>query len=199
MRSDWAVSIRRACAAILLDPKTYRYTSHRPDQAALEQRIRDICQTPVRFGYRRVHVLLTREGWTINMKKTYRVYHELGMQLGNKTPKRRVKAKLRDDRSEAVGPGVWAMDFVYDQLVTGHKLRVLTVVDTYSRYVAVLDQIQLSGRTFGGDAGTGPRPHRLPEDVLGRLGLQVNLPQHGPMGASAGHDTGPLRSRQAHR
>ncbi len=140
MRSEWAVSICRACAAILFDPKTYRYTSCRPDQAALEQRIKEICQTRVRFGYRRVHVLLTREGWKINMKKTYRIYRELGMQLRNKTPKRRAKAKLRDDRAEAIGPrDVWAMDFVHDQLATGRKLRVLTVVDTYSRYVPVLD------------------------------------------------------------
>lgn len=74
------------------------------------------------------------------IKKTYRIYRELGLQLRNKTPKRRVKAKLRDDRVEAVGPNeVWAMDFGHDQLATGRKRRVLTVVDTFSRYVPVLD------------------------------------------------------------
>jgi putative transposase len=62
------------------------------------------------------------------------------MQLRHKTPKRSVKAKLRDDRVEAVGPNeVWAMDFVHDQLATGKKLRVLTVVETFSRYVPVLE------------------------------------------------------------
>jgi putative transposase len=62
------------------------------------------------------------------------------MQLRHKTPKRRVKAKLRDDRVEAVGPNeVWAMDFVNDQLATGKKLRVLTVGDTFSQCVPVLD------------------------------------------------------------
>lgn len=106
----------------------------------MEKRIKEICETRVRYGYRRVHVLLDREGWGINIKKVYRIYRELGMQLRNKTPKRRVKAKLRDDRAEAVGPNdVWAMDFVHDQLATGKKLRVLTVVDTFSRYVPVLD------------------------------------------------------------
>lgn len=153
MRSDWASSIRRACAVILVDPKTYRYKSRRPGQAALEQRIKEICQTRVRFCYRRVHVLLQRDSWLINRKKTYRIYKELGMQLRNKTPKRRVKAKLREDRTEAIGPNdVWAMrcpagdcpqlprgDFVHDQLTTGPKLRALAVVDTYSRYVPVLD------------------------------------------------------------
>jgi putative transposase len=140
MRFEWAISIRRACAVIRFDPTTYRYKSRRPGQAALEQRIKEICQTRVRFGYRRVHVLLRREGWVINMKKTRRIYNELGMQLRNKHPKRRVKAKLREDRTEAVVPNeVWAMDFVHDQLATGRKIRVLTVVDTFSRYSPVLD------------------------------------------------------------
>ena len=93
----------------------------------------------MRFGYRRVHVLL-REGWDINAKKTYRIYKELGMQLRNKTPKRRVKAKLREDRREAIGPNdVWAIDFVHNQLATGRKIRILTVIDTFSRYVPALD------------------------------------------------------------
>ena len=62
------------------------------------------------------------------------------MQLRHKTPKRRVKATLCDDRAVAVGPNdVWAMDFVHDQLATGKKLRVLAVVDTFSRYLPVLD------------------------------------------------------------
>src|SRR5690606_15027746 len=73
LRAEWAISIRRACAAIRFDPKTYRYKSRRPGQTALEQRIKEICQTRVRFGYRRVHVLLRREGWAINRKKTYRL------------------------------------------------------------------------------------------------------------------------------
>lgn len=134
------MSIRRACRLIRFDPRTYRYKFRRLDQAAIEQRIKEICQTRVRFGYRRVHVLLRREGWDLNAKKTYRIYKELGMQLRNKTPKRRVKAKLREDRKDAVAPNdVWAMDFVHDQLATGRKIRILTVVDTFSRYVPVLD------------------------------------------------------------
>ena len=92
------------------------------------------------LGYRRVHVLLRREGWPINQKKTRRVYFELGLQLRNKTPKPRVKAKLRDDRREATRPNeIWAVDFVHDQLVIGCEIRVLTVVDTFSRYVQVID------------------------------------------------------------
>jgi putative transposase len=87
-----------------------------------------------------VHVLLRREGWDLNAKKTYRIYKELGTQLRNKTSQRRVKAKQREDRKEAIRPiDVWAMDFVHDQLATGRKIRILTVVDTFSRYVPVLN------------------------------------------------------------
>lgn len=73
--------------------------------------------TPVerQIGYRRVYHILRREGWVVNAKKVYRLYKELGLQLRNKTPKRRVKAKLREDRAPAVRPNdVWAMDFVHD-------------------------------------------------------------------------------------
>ncbi len=55
----------------------------------------------MRYGYRRIHVLLRREGWRVNGKRVYRLYREMGLQLRNKTPKRRVKAKLREDRRPA--------------------------------------------------------------------------------------------------
>ena len=140
MRAGWKVSVRRACRVLRFDAKTYRYRSRRPGQAALEDRIRTICQTRVRYGYRRVHVLLRREGWGINEKRTRRVYNEIGMQLRNKTPKRRVKAALRADRTPPSRSNeVWAMDFVHDQLAMGTKLRILTVIDTFSRYVPVVD------------------------------------------------------------
>jgi putative transposase len=76
----------------------------------------------------------------INMKRTRRIYAELGLQLRNKTPKRRVKAKLREDRSPAAMPNeTWAMDFVHDQLATGKRLRVLTVVDIFSKFSPAVD------------------------------------------------------------
>ena len=140
MQADWGISERRACRVFLVNRSTFQYCRQRPDQAALEQRIKEICETRVRYGYRRVHVILRREGWMLNHKKTHRVYTELGLQLRNKRPKRRVMAKLREDRQPANGPGeTWAMDFVHDQLATGRRLRVLTIVDTYSRFSPAVD------------------------------------------------------------
>ncbi len=73
----------------------YRYKSKRSDQAALKERIKGIAETRVRYGYRRIHVVLRREGWLINDKRVHRLYREMGLQIRHKTPKRRVKAKLR--------------------------------------------------------------------------------------------------------
>ena len=176
MCREWDVSIRRACGVLEFDTSTYHYKARRRDQAGIEARIKDICETRVRYGYRRVHVLLRREGHDINEKRTRRIYSELGMQLRNKTPKRRVKAKLREDRQEAIGPNdVWAMDFVHDQLATGTKLRILTVVDTFSRYVPVLD----------------PRFNYRAENVVSALDKacsRIGYPSH--------HDPGELVDRE---
>jgi putative transposase len=100
----------RACGVLLVDTSTYHYKFGRAGQAGLEQRIKEICQTRVGYGYWRVHVLLRREGSRIKQKKTRRVYRELGLQLRDKTPKRRVKTKLREDRRAATQsaiPGQW--------------------------------------------------------------------------------------------
>lgn len=76
----------------------------------------------------------------MNVKRIYRLYQNLGLQLRYKTPKRRVKAKLREDRCEARRHNeTWAMDFVHDQLATGRKIRVLTIVDTFSRFSPAVD------------------------------------------------------------
>lgn len=97
--------------------------------------MQEIAETHVRYGYRRIHVLLRREGWDMNAKRVYRLSKELGLQLRHKPPKRRVKAKLREGRCAASRSNeVWTMDFVHDQLATGSKLRILKVIDTFSRF-----------------------------------------------------------------
>lgn len=119
---------------------TYHYESRRPSQAALVKRIREIAETRVRYGYRRIHVLLCREGWRVNAKRVYRLYCQEGLQLRNKTPKRKVSAKLREDRCPATAPNqVWAMDFMSDQLFDGRRIRVLTIVDAFTRLSPAID------------------------------------------------------------
>jgi putative transposase len=93
----------------------------------------------MRYGYRRIHVLLRREGWPVNVKRVRRLYNLEGLQMRLKPPRRRVMAKLRSDRSDATGPNqVWAMDWMHDELFDGRRLWVLTVVDTWSRVCPIM-------------------------------------------------------------
>ena len=136
----WRVSVRKVCRILQIERTRYTYKSECCDQAALKQRIKEFCETRARFGYRRVHVLLQREGWEVNAKRVRRLDIERGRQLRHKPPKHRVKAKLRKDRQEPTHANqVWAMDFIHDQLATGRNLRILTIVDTFSRYSPATD------------------------------------------------------------
>ena len=164
-RATWQVSIRRACRALPVDRSTYHYRSRRAGQAQLTERIKEMAASRVRYGYRRIHVLLRREGWPVNSKRVYRLYRELGLQLRNKTPKRRVRAKLREGRVRATRANeTWAMDFVHDQLATGRKLRVLTIVDTFSRFSPA---VEARFNFRGADV----------VEVLDRLARTVGLPR----------------------
>jgi putative transposase len=88
----------------------------------------------VRYGYRRLHVLLRREGWPVNHKRVYRLYRLEGLVIRQKTPRRKRSSRYRGDRLQVSGPNqTWAMDFVSDSLFDGRQIRILTVVDCYTR------------------------------------------------------------------
>jgi len=97
-------------------------------------RLRDLAAARVRYGYRRLHVLLRREGWAVNHKRVYRLYREEGLSMRRKIPRRRAASQARTPRA-AVGSAdqVWAMDFVTDVLADGRRYRVLTVLDLFTR------------------------------------------------------------------
>ena len=88
----------------------------------------------VRYGYRRLHVLLEREGWRINHKRVYRLYTEENLTMRTKSPKRRVSNKARLDRVEArAANDCWSMDFMSDELFNRRRIRLLTIVDHFTR------------------------------------------------------------------
>ena len=128
------MSERRACRVLPFDRSTHRYRSRRPDQAALRKRITEIATTRVRYGYKRIQVLLRREGWHVNHKRVYRLYQEEGLNLRRKRPRRHVTAVRRERRPAAAGRNeVWSMDFVSDSLFNGRRFRILRLVDDFSR------------------------------------------------------------------
>lgn len=149
---DWAIqeksySQRRACALLGMAAKTYRYAPRRTDDSAIRDRLRTLAAERRRFGYRRLHILLAREGMRLNRKKLYRLYRE-----------ERLTVRKRGGRKRALGTRAplalpqgrnqrWSLDFVADSLVDGRRFRILAVVDDFSREcLALVADTSLSGR-----------------------------------------------------
>jgi putative transposase len=112
-------------------------------------RIREIAQARVRYGYRKIRVLLNREGWEVGKYLVYRLYKEEGMALKKMRPQRKRKAvRHREERFRATGPDqAWSMDFVADQLQDGSRFRALTIVDIYTREGIAIE----AGQSLKGD------------------------------------------------
>ena len=148
----WAIdqkgySQRRACALIGIAPKTYRYVTARGDDGEFRERLRCLAAKRRRFGYRRLHILLQREGIKLNHKKLFRIYRE-----------ERLTVRRRGGRKRALGTRApmtlpqqanqrWSLDFVSDVLADGRRFRVLVIVDDFTREcLALVVDTSISGR-----------------------------------------------------
>lgn len=134
LQTRYGASERQVCFALKISRSSFRYRSVAADDSALRLRIREITETRVHYGYRRVHVMLKREGWRDNHKRVYRLYREQGLSLRLKRPRRNKSALKRQPQPQGLYPNhVWGMDFVSDALFDGRRLRLLTVIDLYTR------------------------------------------------------------------
>lgn len=144
---DHEMSERRACAALGVDRSSARYHHRRPTEDGLRERLRELAGERRRFGYRRLHVLLRREGHVMNRKKTYRLYREEGLSVR----RRRGRKKASGTRAPLLvvcQPNArWSVDFVQDQFVWGRRFRIFNVIDDVTKecLAAVVDT-SLSGR-----------------------------------------------------
>jgi putative transposase len=133
IRQAYQLNELRTCELIGITRWSNRYQSRRDPQTELRVRLRDLASTRIRYGYRRLTVLLRREGWHVNTKRVYRLYREEGLELRMKKRAKRA-AQTRIRLAEASYPNQrWSMDFVSDRLVDGRWFRILTVVDQYTR------------------------------------------------------------------
>lgn len=134
LMSRYGIGTRRACRCVPLRRSVYYYRSCKDPLTALRQRVRELAHARVRFGYRRIFLLLRREGWDVGKDRLYRIYREEGLGLRRKRPWRHVTAVHREIRTPAHHRNdVWSMDFVHDQLADGRKFRTLTVIDVFTR------------------------------------------------------------------
>ena len=134
LQERYEVSERQSCQVMRVNRGAYRRQPTRDEQAFLRMRIKEIASTRIRYGYRRIHVLLLREGWQVNHKRVYRLYKEEGLNLRNKSKRKSISAPRAPEKGLASAINdCWAMDFVSDQLYNGKRFRALTILDMYSR------------------------------------------------------------------
>lgn len=125
------LSVQRACALVQIHRSTFRYVAHPPDDTALLSQIQSLAEQHPRYGYRRITVLLNRTK-TVNQKQVRRLWRRHRLQV-RRTVRKRTRRE-RPQRVQASYPGhIWAYDFVEDALADGTPLRILTVMDEFTR------------------------------------------------------------------
>ena len=140
------MSERRACKAIGCCRMTVRYKATRANDGGLRQRMRAIAQERRRFGYRRLHVLLKREGYLVNHKKLFRLYREEKLAVRRRGGRKRAIGTRAPVAVPMTSNDRWSLDFVSDQLTDGRRFRILTVVDDCTREcLALVADTSLSG------------------------------------------------------
>lgn len=133
LREVYAVSERRACRALGADRSSVRYQSIKPDDAPIRERLRALSAERRRFGYRRLHVMLSREGLHMNQKKLRRLYREEGLQVRRRGGRKRALG-TRSPMLLPQGPNQrWSLDFVSDALDDGRRFHILCIVDDFTR------------------------------------------------------------------
>ena len=131
---NYRVSTSRASQCVDLTRSMFYYKHHKRDEELLKMRIKEISQTRIRYGFKRIFTLIRREGFSDNHKRVYRIYKAEGLNLRTKRPRRHRSGARRLERivTPAINK-VWSMDFVQDALFNGERFRILTVVDNCSK------------------------------------------------------------------
>jgi putative transposase len=140
LQASYRIATRRACRLVGHHRSTQRYKSTGTrDATALRARMKELAAARPRYGYRRIHTLLKREGWKDNIKRVYRFYRLDGLSVRSK-PRKKRRAVARVPPAVASAPRErWAIDFVHDYLADGRAFRVLSVVDVFSRSSEILE------------------------------------------------------------
>jgi putative transposase len=134
---QYAFSQRRACGLLMVAVSSCRYQARRSDED-LRERLVELAREKPRFGYRRLHVLLRRSGEVVNHKRVHRVHHEAGLALRRKKRKHCVRQSA-PLRQYTAANQEWALDFAHDAVAAGRAIRVLSVVDAYTRECLALE------------------------------------------------------------
>jgi len=147
LRTVFEISERRACSIVKADRKMMRYRSRRPPDTELRERLRSLAAERRRFGYRRLFVLLRREGERSGKNRIYRLYHEEGLTVRKRRARRRAIGTRAPFLVGAKANARWSLEFVHNQFAGGRRFRVLNVVDDVTREcLAAIPDTSISGR-----------------------------------------------------
>jgi putative transposase len=146
LQPTYKMSQRRAYRVIGTDRSSVRYQATRPDDGVLRERLRALAQERRRFGYRRLHVLLRREGEVVNRKRVQRIYREERLTVRRRGGRKRAVGTRRPIETPLKVNQRWSLDFVSDQMTDGRRFRILTVIDNCTREcLALVADTSLSG------------------------------------------------------
>ena len=137
-QANYSLSERTACKLLEVDRSSYRYEPRPDSNAELRMELVKLARQKPRFGYRRLHVLLTRGGFRVNVKRVHRLYVEEGLAVRRRRRKRLVRERAGEARLTRANQE-WAMDFIVDSLATGRMVRILSVVDAFTRECLALE------------------------------------------------------------
>ncbi len=141
------LSERRACSIVGADRKMVRYRSCRPPDAELRARLRDLANERRRFGYRRLFILLRREGEASGVNRIYRLYREEGLLVRKLWARRKAIGTRAPILIEAKANARWSLDFVHDQFANGRRFRILNVVDDVTKEcLGAIPDTSISGK-----------------------------------------------------
>jgi putative transposase len=161
------MSERRACRVIGSDRTSVRYRSVRPDDGELRERLKALAQERRRFGYRRLHVLLRREGHVVNKKRVQRLYREERLTVRRRGGRKRAIGTRRPMVTPLAADQRWSLDFVSDQLTDGRRFRILAVVDDCTREcLALIADTSISGQRVTRELGDIVRWRGRPPDTI---------------------------------
>lgn len=133
------ISERKACDLVSLQRSTYRYRRSQDNgDGVLRERIKELAEGNRRYGYRRIQVLLEREGFHLNHKKIYRIYREEGLTIRQRRRKKLLVQRTPLADSERPNQ-IWGLDFIFDSTEIGRNLKTLVVIDEFSRYLIAAD------------------------------------------------------------
>ena len=173
LQAAYEMSERRACRVLGVDRTSVRYQATRPDDGALRDRLKVLAQERRRFGYRRLHVLLRREGHAVNRKRIQRIYREERLTVRRRGGRKRAIGARRPLELPLVANQRWSLDFVADQMTDGRRFRILTVIDNCTREcLALVADTSLSGARVVRELGAVIRQRGRPDTIVSDNGTE---------------------------